>query len=488
MEAETAGPLANLDDKKRDAINVYTRLEVAKRAAINKDILLWGRMMFPDKFPIPFCQEMHGYFVEIRKNEFTNTEAPRGHAKTTIRCFLLPIFQALEEPWEFRHYLNVQATDIKALTVNRTIKCEFESNEALIRLYGNMIGERWTDQQFVLTNGVVFTAVSTGQSIRGINYRSERPSFIIVDDLYNTEEDGNNPESTKKKNDWFWSTLYPARARGKKCSIHVQGTAINKEDLLNELKGKERWTSRTFQAITDWGNKVVLWPELNTYESLEDDKKDMGSLIFYREMQNERWDDSTSIIKRSWLEKWEYDPAQLIIDGKYRRLVGVFLLCDPSIGKNLENDDTAIGVMWKTITTDSKAMEYWIDYATAEHLSLNERVLKLQSVADRCPENRRVSKAILEAVGGFQDFGAEAKRRTNLPITTVEKVKDKISNLMTKSVHFESGRVHLNKNIPMAIKDKIVYQLTTNYPKNDDLRDMILLGLDSSTLTMWDRL
>ena len=114
--------------------------------------------------------------------------------------------------------------------------------------------------------------------------------------------------------------------------------------------------------------------------------------------------------------------------------------------------------------------------------------MKLQSVADRCPENRRVSKAILEAVGGFQDFGAEAKRRTNLPITTVEKVKDKISNLMTKSVHFESGRVHLNKNIPMAIKDKIVYQLTTNYPKNDDLRDMILLGLDSSTLTMWDRL
>ena len=185
-----AGPEATKsspDDVRIFELKRSARLTVARQAAERKDILLWGKALFPAKFYLPYCRALHEYFVEIRGAEFTSTKAPRNHAKTAIKCFLIPIFQALYEPETFRHYLNVQATDRKALAINTSIRDELTGNDLLISLVGNQVGARWTDQQFVLKNGVIFTAVSAGQSIRGINYNQERPDYWIVDDLYNEE-------------------------------------------------------------------------------------------------------------------------------------------------------------------------------------------------------------------------------------------------------------------------------------------------------------
>lgn len=274
------------------------RIEFAQRAAKRKDILGWGEALFPEKFELPFCHELHDYFVDIRADEFTNTEAPRYHSKTTIKCFLIPIFQALEEPETFKHYLNVQATDDKALEVNRSIRVEIEQNELVRLMYGNQIGDRWTDQRFVLANEVIFSAIGAGKSIRGINYRNVRPDYIIVDDLYD-EDDIYSPLATQKKSKWFWGSLYNARAKARRTSIHLQGTAINGDDLLEECKKKPGIRSATFKAVKDWEKGIVLWPQLNTLQSLKVDQIRMGPIIFARELQNERLDDSTTILKRS---------------------------------------------------------------------------------------------------------------------------------------------------------------------------------------------
>lgn len=458
-------------------IKRQARLELARRYAKDKNILAWGKILFPDKFQLPFCQELHQYFVDIRQEEFTATEAPRNHSKTTIKCFLIPLFQALEEPETYQHYLNVQATFSKALSVNNGIRIELETNEDLRDLYGDQIGERWSEQQFVLKNGIIFTAIGSGQSIRGLNYRNIRPDYIIADDLYD-EDDINNPESTIKKNDWFWSSLYPARAKTKRCSIHVQGTAINGEDLLEKLRKMARWVSKTFRAIKDWAKKEVLWPELNTFESLEADREDMGSVIFFREMQNERRDETTSIIKRSWIKF--YDPDDLKFD-EHLHLVGVLLGCDPSIGAKVENDATGIAVVLKTRESDSSGFKFYIDSVWNEHLSLHERTKLLQTIYSDRPNGSRITRAFIEGIAGFKDFVSEVRRRTTLPVTEVDNVKDKISNLESKSHLFENGKVFINKNIPAKLKDLLIYQLTTNHPKHDDVRDAVLLCLSEKT-------
>lgn len=462
------------------------RLEIASRAAKRKDILAWGRALFPHKFEQPFCPDLHNHFVAIRGEEFTNTEAPRFHAKTTIKCFLIPIFQALEEPETFRHYLNVQATHLKAVDVNIAIKEELESNEDLLELYGDHVGSKWTENQFVLRNGVIFTALGAGESIRGKNYKNVRPDYILVDDLYD-EEDINNPAATMKKNAWFWGSLYPARAMTRKSSIHVQGTAINDVDLMSEIKKKDGWVSKSFKAVLDWDAGLVLWEGLKgsreaTLAALKKARTDMSVYIFDREMQNERRDESVAIVKRYWLYRpdgstWEYDPAILRFDDRFS-LVGVLLLCDPSIGRKLVNDDTAIVLMLKARYNDGTGDVAFIEDVICGKFSLDERVRKLETIGLERPKDRQISQCRIEAIAGFGDFASEVKRRTNLPVQEIDHVPDKISNLVNKSHFFQNGKVFMNKNLPEEMKQMIVHQLTTNSPQHDDVRDAILLGLD----------
>lgn len=470
--------------KALDVIELSARVELARKCAAEKDILEWGRTLFEEKFPLPFCRDLHEYLIEIRGEPLTGTEAPRGHAKTVIKCFLVPIFQALEEPDTFWHYLNVQATEKKALDINRAIKLEFEDNEVLRALYGDMRGRRWTDEQFVLKNDVIFTAISASQSIRGIAYRNKRPDYILVDDLYN-EDDINNAESTEKKNDWLWSTLYPARAKSRRNAFHVQGTAINVYDVLEKMKGMAAVKFRTFKAILDEEAKTVLWPELNTYESLMTDQELMGSLIFNREMQNERWDGKTAIIQREWLANWEFDPRELMAElavGSTRILAGVIIGNDPSIGKKVESDETGTSLVLKTAWIDARdGNEYWIMHVDGKRRTLMERIEHLVGLNKRQPENQKVTSVEIEAIAGFDDYASEVIRKTNLPVHRVEWVNDKITVLMNKSHYFENGKVRCNKNIEPKEKDKLIHQLTNNHPKHDDVRDSVLLTLDDQT-------
>ena len=449
------------------------RITAAREAAGKGDVLGWGLALFPDVFTIPFCTELHQHLIDTRTYDFTSTEAPRGHAKTTIACFLVPLYQALNEPEAFRHYLNIQATEEKALAINRAIKTELEENEEVRAIYGDQIGERWTDQQFALRNGVVFSAKSAGQSLRGIKYRSLRPDYILVDDLYD-EDEVSNIEATKKVNSWFWGTLYPSRSKVRRSAIHVLGTAANKADLLELLKGKSRWRSRTFRAITDWDAKTVLWPELNSFESLMAEAEDMPSVIFNREYQNERRDDSESLIKQAWIQY--YDPAKLAFDERHA-LVAVFLGVDPSIGAKPGNDATGAALIYKTRWTDAPAgvFNWYIAGLWNERLSLNKRVELLRRIQDG--SELPITKARIEGIAGFKDFVSEAKRLTNIPIEEIGKVKDKLTNLENKSGYFENGRVFISERIDPKLRNLLVDQLTTNYPTHDDLRDAVLLVL-----------
>lgn len=458
------------------------RIRTAQAAAKRKDILTWGKCLFPDKFPLPFC-ELHDYLVSVRGEEFTNTEAPRNHAKTTLDCFLIPLFQAVEEPQSFRHYLNVQATDEKAIAVNRTIKDEIEENLEFRAIYGDMRGPRWTDSQFVLRNGVVFTCRSAGQSIRGLHYHNFRPDYIIVDDLYN-EEDINNADSTKKKTDWFWSTLYPARAQTRRSVVHVRGTAINIRDLQELLKANPNCKSKTFKAVVDWGNAdgagaVLLWPEFKTVKQWHGELFNMGSLIFHREFQNERWDEASSIIKRSWLAEWEFEPGDLKID-LHHFVTAIRLGVDPSIGEKLQSDFTGIALVWRTQYDDGKGYFYWIDGLWNERLTFDKRVEKLNDIEEQQSESasRRITDCRIEAVAGFDDFAMEAQRRTKLPVTRIKSPKDKITIRQNKSKFFEQGRVKISKRIPKVLRDELFNQLINNYPTFDDAADAVFLCLD----------
>lgn len=476
-------------DQKRE-IKRQARLELARRYAINGEILEWGALIFSDRFSLPYCRELHNYFVEIRKMPMTNTEAPRGYSKTTIKCFLILIFQALVESHAYAHYLNVQSTEDKALAVNRSIKHEIENNQMIRDLYGDLRGARWTDGQFVIRHKdgreVIFTCVGAGQSIRGLNYNNIRPDYVVVDDLYD-HPDINNPESTMKKTEWFWSDLYKAVAQDGKTSMHIQGTAINKHDLLEELKSKPGIVSRTFREVIDFDQKIVLWPELKNFEKVLEEKARMPETIWFRESQNVRRDDALSIIKMSWLAAWEYDPLELdrMLREEKLYITAVKIGNDPSIGKKVENDFTGTALIIETRERDGEGRQWWIENLWNEKLAQHERIDQLREIAATRPTDKQVTTVKIEAIAGFDDYASEAVRQTNLPVERIDWVNDKITNMEMRSPFFRNGKVHLNKNIVAKLKTEIFDQLTTNHPLHDDMRDAVFLCMDLQALDWW---
>ncbi len=485
----------DLNDVQKAAAERQQYLNRIREAARKRDILTWGKLLFPQKFSLGFCEELHGYFIKIRHDGFTCTEAPRGTAKTTIKCFLIPLFQALVEPETFKHYLNVQSTERKALAINRMIKKELETNLNLIAVYGDQRSKRWTDGQFILKNGVIFSCLGAGQSIRGIMEDAVRPDNVLVDDLYDREDIG-NPEATKKKNEWFWGDLYPAMAQSGKTCMHFQGTAINKSDLLEELRTKAGIVWKSFKTILDFAKKLVIWPEQKSFDQVIAQRDTMPITIWEREFENKRRDDASALIKEAWLTGWEFELAWLHRQiregrdpkrvenarlGKERIMVleTIRLGQDPSIGKNQKSDLTGTVLTYVTHFSDApKEKHYWLVDVREARLTIDARCEVLKQIVEGRPHDLKQLTINIEAIGAFDDYATIAQQRVSAQVLRTSHVPDKLTNLENKSIHFSKQRVHLNAGLPTSVKTTIREQLINNTPAHDDVRDAILLTLD----------
>ena len=472
----------------RHAVSLAIRVVMLRRAAAAGDVLTWGAIAMPDKFNLPFCRELHEYLVKIRGEKITAVKAPRGFAKTVIGCNLIPLFQGLHEPKLYKFYLNVQANDEKGLAVNRAIKQEIEENEVLRAAYGNQISSRWTDSEFQLRNGVVFKSVGAGVSIRGLQYRNMRPDYAMIDDLYD-ESDIYSLDSTRRVNDWLKGTLFKVMARGRRTSFHVRGTAINKGDILTEMVAWPGCVSKTFSAISEDGKS--LWPDLYTLEDLAEDRTRLGTVIFNRELMNLCQDDSEAIVKNAWLTDWEYDPeikwAVLGSQANFR-ISNVVLGCDPSTGEKEIGDPAGFAVVIKT-TGPGTRFDYWIEALHNQVMTWDERLAQLermQAMQNAKGVEFKLRRAQIEAIGGFKDFGNQAKAKTSLPVELITWVKGKKANLASKAGHFEFGRVHISKKIPADLRNTLIEQLTQNEPPKDDLRDSVLLCMEETKVSMKD--
>lgn len=487
---------------------IQLRAEKAKRCAARKDILGWLRAINPRTYHMPFCP-LHEYQVATRHEPESGLEAPRFHAKTAIGCVGIPLFQALEEPEQFDYYLNVQGNERKTLAVNLGIKLEIQQNQVLRRVYGDQIGrDKWTDSLFVLKNNVVFQAATTGQGLRGTNYRLRRPNYVILDDAY--EDDHiRNPETTLAINKWVDSTLEFMMANDRPNVLRWQGTAINDVDGLKRYEERARVPGarakfRRFCAFGEFrsedGGKTskwfdtpqILWPELRTYAAWKAMQAEPGrdQTIFNREALNIRGGDSESVVQEEWLTVpgWEYDPDVEFRFGVDHVLLAIIICCDPSVGKKRENDPTGFATILKTQRTDGSLPRYYIDALRNERLSPQKRIDHIKEQLELYRERFPTAQAFevrIETVAGFMDFGDQVASQVDASVECLPQPTDKLAHLQAKALLLQNRRVFLNKHIDGILKTTLKYQFTTNYPTKDDLRDAALIGLDVNDAGLW---
>jgi len=260
------------------------KARVMRKKRSRRDELYFGKMYFPHYFTKKFAKLHRELLKMCRLKGNKAAAAPRGFGKSTICSFLHPIHQGI---FEFIHfYVLISSSKENASEFLIPIKLEFEENERLRNDFGNQVNFGfWSDNNFVLKNGVRYLGIGAGQKIRGRHHRQYRPDLIIIEDIED-EDIVKKPRRIKKIVDWIKRAVLPSMA--KNGSFIFFATLLSRNSVLAQVMEFPQIKSRIFKAI-EKGKST--WSDMWSITALMKKKNIIGSIAFNQEFQQQHRDD-----------------------------------------------------------------------------------------------------------------------------------------------------------------------------------------------------
>lgn len=236
-----------------------------KRARLEADPVEWVRYFFPKYAKYDFAP----FHVRAIRRIVENPEWyevlswSRELAKSTVAMFV-NMYLALTKRKRF--FVIASATEASAVRLLTPYRLNFENNPRLRQFYGNQVTVgSWTDRDFSARCGAKFVALGAGSAPRGARNEEVRPDVICLDD-YDTDEDCRNPETLKKKWDWFEGALYPTRSISEPTLVLWCGNIIAKDCCIR--RAGER--ARHWDIVNIRGKDgKSTWPQKNTEEQID---------------------------------------------------------------------------------------------------------------------------------------------------------------------------------------------------------------------------
>lgn len=199
--------------------------------------------------------------LQNQQNKLISIVAFRGSAKSTFCSLLLPIWSILGIPKK-KHVVLVCQTQQKSQQVLYNIRQELEGS-LLTNDFGsfNENVNQWNQYAIEIPKlGAIITAVSIGESIRGIRYKEHRPDLIICDDIEDVQS-----ARVKESRDKLWQfvngELLPT---GDKNTRYIFiGNLVHEDSVMMKLinairENKLEGTYRKYPLINSDGN--IAWP------------------------------------------------------------------------------------------------------------------------------------------------------------------------------------------------------------------------------------
>lgn len=226
--------------------------------------------------------------------------APRGHAKSTIAGLIFLIFCIVNKIEKYIVYIS--QNHAKTVQFIDPIRDEFKTNKLLRFVYGDLTPRRTKDDEgrdredCFDVNGIRIEAVSFEKNLRGFKYKNMRPTLIIGDDI-ESDDRVLNPELREKDKNKLNKVIIPALDIDGR--FKMIGTILHNYSLLkNKI---DLYKGKIFKAC-DQDLNNILWKDRFTKEKLQKIREDISSIAFQQEYLNDPIDNSSSLIKREWIE------------------------------------------------------------------------------------------------------------------------------------------------------------------------------------------
>lgn len=305
--------------------------------------------------------EMFGLLNETfvdDKYDKINIVVSRGWAKTTTcnlsltvwaKCYKKSIFTVVGAK-----------TDNDAQQFISSISNVFKTNKKIINTFGLLVDDKRKDlkcnaNEIELTNGTCIRAIGSGTSLRGINWRSVRPTLLAMDDFQSEANILTDDARIKQYNKWTKEVeqcgdkaVFRAGKKIKSATKIVSvGTVLHIECLISRLIRNKDYKTFLRRAIVLEDGQTVdeifdseLWSECKRlyFNDKYEDSKAVAK-DFYEEHKQEM---KFPVL---WEEKWDCFNDLAIPYWENRQ----------AFMSEMMNDATSIGTKWfKSVVTQTK--------------------------------------------------------------------------------------------------------------------------------------
>jgi len=355
------------------------------------------------------------------------------------------------------------------------IKEEIEDNPLLNQvLYPGSRSEGWAGSKIVTKNGASLRIKSGESRMRGLH-----PTYIIVDDLL-TDNVIYSKEQRQKYIDLFHAVIMNMIVPGGQ--VVVVGTPFHELDLYADLKKKPSWRIFEYPAIFPDG--TILWENRHNFETLLRKRKDLGSIIFSREILVRPISSETSIfpyhiIKRAYdgMDKFTLVPNRYSFPKQFNKVV---------VGTDfaISSETGADAVAFVTLGIDMNT--YWvINIYVGKGISYDNQMAILKNLNFNFqPDFIMIETNAMQKI--FYQMAVDA----GLPALKHQTGTDKYSlteGLPALGVVFEQGRIKLPRGDQKSIDLTDALAVELNSYVFDDTKDKItsVIGHGDISMALW---
>lgn len=312
---------------------------------------VFARTFFPERFYAEFSPLHDEIFSVIDSAHPRNVIAsPRGIGKTSIVGLAYAARNILFRLKRFIVYVSTSFEVAQLQTEN--LKMELMTNKMIKYFFGSLkmkaadseegLEEAFTKKAWVAMGHTLVLPRGSGQQIRGLLYRNNRPDLFIVDDLEDPETI-ENEEIRKRRKQWFFADLMKAVSRVDKGWKIVYIDTLKHEDaLLEHLLNDPTWLAvRQELCDDDLRSNAPTFVSDEQIRAEYEAHKEQGMLdVFAREYRNQPISREDAVFRQEYFRYYsEQDLAQ-----KGGRIENVILV-DPAKTIKSTSAETAIIVV-----------------------------------------------------------------------------------------------------------------------------------------------
>lgn len=281
-----------------DKLKVKPSISVYKQI-FSQNMELFGKYYFSDKLYSPNSM-LHRWLYEkavlilnkpLGKGIKLGVAAPRGHAKSTLISFVLPLWCACFARKRFVVLLS--ETQGQADDFLGDIKNELAHGDLINRHFPNVAGlnkERWRQDDIITKNDIRIMSLGCGGKMRGRTHRKIRPDLFVLDDVESRDSVETEHTRRKLRHQWFDKELLKAGATDGTSDYLFVGTILHEDSLLNNVLDRKEypdWLRKKFKAVIKFSARSDLWDHWHQIFMTHEDEEKAAEVAFNFFKENE---------------------------------------------------------------------------------------------------------------------------------------------------------------------------------------------------------